>query len=351
MSELQQYKCPCCGGAIAFDSSSQKLKCPYCETEFTLEELENPDQKAEKPAEEPEWTENMHSFLCKSCGGEILTDENTVATSCPFCGNPVVVTGRVSGFLKPDLIIPFKLDKKAAKKELARYISSKKLLPKVFKDENHLDEIKGIYVPFWLFDAHTDAQIHYHGTRVRMWSDSDYDYTETQHYKIYREGNVSFEHVPVDGSKKMPDDLMESVEPFDFSETVDFKKAYLAGYFADKYDVTAEESISRADERIKKSTEDVFRSTLYGYNTVVTENSQVNFYGRKKQYALYPVWILNTSWNGQKYTFAMNGQTGKFVGNLPVDKGAAVGWFTGVAAIASIVTYGIINILHLLGIL
>ena len=289
--------------------------------------------------------------MCKSCGGEIVGDENTAATSCPFCGNPVVMMGQFSGALKPDLVIPFKLDKNAAKAGLMQHLSGKRLLPKIFKDQNHIDEIKGIYVPFWLFDTDADAQVRYRTTKVRVWSDSKYDYTDTSHFLVNRSGSVSFEHIPVDGSTKMPDDLMESIEPFNFSAAVDFQTAYLAGYLADKYDVDAEQSIERANERVKRSTEEVFASTVHGYQTVVTESSNIRLHGGKAKYALYPVWILNTTWQGKKYTFAMNGQTGKFVGDLPVDKSAAAKWALGLSAVLSAAAYGAVWLLHLIGML
>ena len=168
---------------------------------------------------------------------------------------------------------------------------------------------------------------------------------------IHRGGSIGFEHVPVDGSSKMPDDLMESVEPYDYSDALDFQTAYLAGYFADKYDVTAEESIGRANQRVRRSTEDAFASTVQGYATVNAESSSVQFHGGKAKYALYPVWLLNTTWNGEKYTFAMNGQTGKFVGNLPLDKSAATKWTVGLAAALSAAACGIAWLLHFAGIL
>lgn len=364
MSLLQEYKCPCCGGAIAFDSGTQKMKCPFCDTEFEMEALEtyeselNSDQADDmhwETAAGGEWqegeAEGLRSFVCKSCGGEIVGDENTAATSCPFCGNPVVMTGQFSGTLKPDYIIPFKLDKKAAKEALQKHYGGKRLLPKIFKDQNHIDEIKGVYVPFWLFDADAEANINYKATRVRTWSDSNYNYTETSFFAVSRGGVVGFERVPVDGSSKMPNDLMESIEPFQFSDAVDFKTAYLAGYLADKYDVDAEQSINRANERIKRSTEEAFASTVQGYTSVVPETSSVRLHGGKAKYALYPVWLLNTTWNGEKYTFAMNGQTGKLVGDLPVDKNAAQKWTIGLTALCSAATYGIAWLLHFAGIL
>lgn len=213
--ELLEYKCPACGGAINFDSSIQKMKCPYCETEFEMETLKaldeclNDDFTDEMVWETQggtEWNEDetahINSYICKSCAGEIVADENTAATSCPFCDNPVVMTGKLSGALRPDYVIPFKLDKKAAKEGLMKHLKGKILLPKIFKDENRIEEIKGIYVPFWLFNADADANIRYRATKVRYWSDSNYNYTETRHYLIMRSGSIGYERVPVDGSKK-----------------------------------------------------------------------------------------------------------------------------------------------------
>lgn len=363
MQTIQEYKCPCCGGAIAFDSNIQKMRCPYCDTEFEMEVLAAYDaQLRETEEDQMQWkipnAEPLHdgeaselcSYICKSCGGEIVGDRNTAATACPFCGNNVVLMGKLSGALKPDLVIPFQLDKKAAVAGLSKHLSGKRLLPRIFQDQNHIEEVKGIYVPFWLFDADVHAQVRYRATRVRCWSNPDYNFTETKHYSIHRRGSIAFQNVPVDGSVKMADDLMESIEPFDIKDAVDFQTAYLAGYFADKYDVTAEQSISRANARVKTSTERAFADTVVGYTSVHTENCNIQLHNGKAKYALYPVWILNTTWNGTTYTFAMNGQTGKFVGDLPVDKAAAARWMLGLSLAFSAGMYAIVWLLHLIGI-
>ena len=361
MATLQEYKCPCCDGAIAFDSTSQKMKCPFCGTEFEMETLASYDNELQNDAESnmqwetnagSEWqegeTDGLRTYQCNSCGGEIVGDDTLAASKCPYCGNPIVMMGQFSGSLKPDFVIPFKLDKKAAKAALLNHYKGKKFLPKVFKDQNHIEEIKGVYVPFWLFDADADANIRYRATRIRSWSDSRYEYTETSFYNVTRAGSLGFEKVPVDGSTKMDDALMESIEPFNFSEAVDFQTAYLAGYVADKYDVDAQTSIERANERIKKSTEDAFASTVDGYTTVDPSYSCIDLQNGTSKYALFPVWILNTEWNGQKYTFAMNGQTGKLVGDLPLDKGAYKRWLFGLTGVLSAVCLGISYLLWLL---
>ncbi|MBP5303321.1 MAG: hypothetical protein J6Z00_00285 [Clostridia bacterium] len=355
MSELLEYKCPSCGGAIEFDTASQQMKCPYCRTEFAVESVKQYDEALkQQQGENIQWNSQaaefisadesgMRSYRCQSCGGEVIGDETMAASSCPYCGNPIVVIEQFAGMLKPDVVIPFKLDKEAAKTALRNHYNGKRLLPKFFKSENHLDEIRGIYVPFGLFNADANANIDYRCTKVRTWSDSRYNYTETSYYSALRAGSLAFDNIPVDGSEKMPDDLMESIEPYNYKDAVDFQTAYLSGFLADKYDVGAEESIPRANNRIRTSAAEVFRSTVTGYTTVTPTTTNVQTTSTEVHYALLPVWILNTSWKDKKYMFAMNGQTGKFVGDLPCDKGLWWRWFGIYSGIASVIAYLIVH--------
>ena len=332
METLLEYKCPACGGALSFDSSVQKMKCPYCDTEFEVAALQELDEVLKQegtsdfnwqtqPAGQwsEEETKNLRSFVCKSCGGEIVGDENTAATSCPYCDNPIVMAGQFSAELRPDLVVPFQLNKEQAKAALSNHLNKKPLLPKLFRSQNRIESIQGIYVPFWLFDTDAEANIRYQATRVHTWSDSNYIYTRTSFYSLLRAGRIGFDNVPVDGSSKISNDLMESIEPYDLNKAVDFQTAYLAGYLADKYDVSADECKARANDRIRSSTESAFAATTAGYATVIPQSTNIRLNGSRVRYGLLPVWILTTRWKDQIYTFAMNGQTGKMVGNLPID--------------------------------
>jgi DNA-directed RNA polymerase subunit RPC12/RpoP len=361
MDVLQEFKCPCCDGSIEFDSRSQNMRCPYCSNEFDVDTLMSyqedlnaqgdDDMQWDMPAGQA-WTEDeatgLRTYACEVCGGEIIGDAAMAATQCPFCGSSVVMKAQFAGDLKPDLVIPFKVDKQQAKEALKKHYAGKRLLPKVFKDESRVREVKGMYVPFWLFDADAEGFVRYKATRVRTWSNSEYRYTETSHYSVLRSGGLGFAHVPVDGSSKMDDTLMESIEPFDLSEAVDFHTAYLSGYLADKYDVDAESSIQRANERIKRSTEEAFADTVMGYHSVIPVNTNISLSNGIAKYALCPVWILNTQWNGKNYTFAMNAQTGKLVGDLPVDKVAYWKWLLGVASVVAAVAYALSYLFWLL---
>ena len=356
MSAITEQKCPHCGGAVEFNVGAQKLKCPYCDAEFDIAAMQQAEEFAANTVEQINWnsqgsqwgageTDGMSVYACNSCGGEIVADQTTGATSCPYCGNQVVMKGQFSGALKPDLVIPFKLDKKAAKEALKKHFKGKKFVPKAFLAENKLDEIKGVYVPHWLFSCDAVVNATYQAEKYKHWSDSKNEYTETTAYNVYRSGSIGFDNVPVDGSTKMPDDLMESIEPFNLNEAVPFNTAYLAGYLADKYDVDVNQSMGRANERIQASALDAFEDTVEGYNAVTPMQAAMQVANGSYKYALYPVWILNVKWKGKTHTFAMNGQTGKFVGNIPTEekKAKLIGGLGG-AAVGALI-YIIINII------
>jgi DNA-directed RNA polymerase subunit RPC12/RpoP len=332
MSETIEHKCPCCGASLQFDIGTQSAKCPYCDSEFDIKDtMKNEGDLTEEFVDRDdlaadggtEWSEaelyGMSEYQCKSCGGDIYSDADTAATICPYCGNAVILKGRLSGVLKPDRVIPFQQTKEVALQGLKDHCGGKRFVPKKFLLNNRLEEIKGLYVPFWVYDADLDADVSYRCTTERTWRSGNTEYTETKYYSVRRGGEIAFDHVPVDGSSKMPDDLMESIEPFDYDKSVDFTTAYLSGYVADKYDHDQDEMRPRAKKRMAEGAADAFQTTVHGYDTVSVEASNISARASNVNYVLYPVWLMTTEWNDTKFVFAMNGQTGKMVGNLPAD--------------------------------
>ncbi|HZJ68395.1 MAG TPA: hypothetical protein VFD28_00110 [Candidatus Eisenbacteria bacterium] len=362
MAELLDFKCPSCGGAVIFDSQSQLMKCSYCGTEYDQTILQQYDHALKNMPREDDYSwnietqnewdqaedENLAVYVCNSCGGEIVGDPTTVATSCPYCDNPVVVGGQVAGDLKPDLLIPFQLTKEQAKDALRQHMTGKRFLPKSFKSEKHIEKIRGIYVPFWVFDTDVNADFRYRASKRRSWSDRNYIYTETRNYSLLRSGTIGFTQVPVDASSKMPDDLMQSIEPFDLSQSVVFNVGYLSGYLADRYDEDAESCIDRANQRIEESTVQAFSSTVGGYESVQAESASIKLSNGVARYVLYPVWVLYSKYENNDYIFAMNGQTGRFVGDLPLDKKAARLWLFILFLIFFVISYGGAWLIHFL---
>ena len=378
--QVTNYKCPACTGPLHFAGASGMLECEYCGSMYEVSDMEQLYAAKEKQAADAfsketdekksssegsvfddinehnaNWNDDsiehnwgledgMRSYSCPSCGAELICDETTAATSCPYCGNPTIIPGQFSGELKPNYIIPFKLDKNAAKEALKRHYKGKILLPKTFSNDNHIEEVKGIYVPFWLFSAQAKANISYTATRTHVYRSGDYEVTRTDHYAVSRSGSASFDKIPTDASRKMPDDYMDSIEPFDYNELKEFSSAYMPGYLADKYDVSIDESKERADIRCENSIAELLRNDITGYNTVVERGRKIGLKRGEVKYALLPVWILNTRWNNTNYMFVVNGQTGKIVGDLPVDKKKLnlirTGVFAGVTILSGLVGIG-----------
>jgi DNA-directed RNA polymerase subunit RPC12/RpoP len=350
--DLQNYTCPKCGGSIQFEPGIQKVICGYCRSEFDAEVFRPKDvilDQEPEPASSgwkyagTQWLqgeqEGMVVYSCRSCGADIVAEETQGTATCLFCRKPVVITAKFSGTLRPDMIIPFKFRKEDAVKALENHYLKKRLLPKAFKDKNHINEIKGIYVPFWLFDAKAEAQIAYNTEKIRTWSDVKFDYQETSRYRVTRAGDLLFSSVPVDGSSAMDDALMDSIEPYNMGESIDFQGVYLTGYFASKYDIDMETCFNRADKRITESTLSAFMQTVTGYNSVSLASQNIDLVNRNTRYGLLPIWLLTTVWKDQTFVFAMNGQTGKLAGDLPLDKAAKRRWFWGIfLGVGAIVT-------------
>ena len=263
-----------------------------------------------------------------------------MATECCYCGNPTMIPSRFKGMLKPDYVIPFKKTKEEAVEALKKFYEGRRLLPNEFTANNRVEDIQPMYVPFWLFDSEVTASAAFKAENDVVFDTADSVITETSVYDVERVGTMKFERIPVDGSEKMDDAYMESIEPFDYSEMVPFTTAYLTGYLADKYDVSAEDSVPRADKRVEYSAAGVLEETLTGYMRHQVESCAIRKDVGSVKYALVPVWILTTRYKDQPYTFMMNGQTGKFVGNLPTDWGKFWRFGFGLTAVLSALIYG-----------
>lgn len=340
-----EYKCPSCGAPLIFGQDTHQMTCEYCNNEFSLEVAKAFNESQEAPnVEEVEWEENKQAewtedeqsgvrrFICQSCGGELMTDEITVATFCPYCDNPAILPSRLSGGIRPDAVIPFKTGKEDAKAAFLKMCKGKPLLPKLFMQQHRIEKITGIYVPFWLYNCNSDFNGSYKATRVRHWSDSNYHYTKTDHFMLSRACKAQFTNIPMDASSKFDDTIMEAIEPFDYSQIVDFDTAYLSGFFADKYDVESASGEDRIKERVGNSLDDMLAPTFVGYSSVLPTSKNLHVSHGKASYVLLPVWMLNTKYKDKTYVFAMNGQTGKMAGTFPICPKQSAAWFAGICA-------------------
>ena len=324
-SQVTNYKCPACTGPLHFVGASGKLECDFCGGKYDVADIERlyagkeaaaveASEKAEAKAEAnrqkmadmeaqgwdtsgltSDWgaeADGMKAYSCPSCGAELICDASTAATSCPYCGNPTVVPGQFSGTLKPDFVIPFKLSREDAVAALKNHYKGKPLLPKAFTNGNHIEKLQGVYVPFWMFDGRAEGVVDYEGCIIHEYETGDTEVTETEHYDVRRGGSIAFEKVPVDASSKMPDDHMDSIEPYDYDDLKPFSTAYLPGFLADRYDVSVADSRDRADSRCAASLEMALRRTAEQYDTCTPLRQDIRLRRGKVHYALLPVWML-----------------------------------------------------------
>lgn len=196
---------------------------------------------------------------------------------------------------------------------------------------DRIKKMTGMYVPFWLYDIDGKAEVAAIGTRMRTYQQGDTVITETDFYDVYREIDLSYLKVPADASEKMDDELMDKLEPYDYSDLKDFRMPYLAGFLAEKYDFDEDALFSRIESKIVPYIDTYIGSTISGYSTVSYTNKQIIANKKKVYYTLFPVWMVYYDFENKEHTFAMNGQTGKVVGKPPISGGKVAAWFMGIA--------------------
>lgn len=335
-------RCKGCGANLIFDAQTQSWKCEQCGNTYlpdNIADISYEDSKKQESysIEQP----NLTVYRCQSCGAEMVTDENTTATFCVYCHTSGILKSRLEGKFRPDYIIPFKVSKEDALAAYNRLRKGKYMTYKEFGDINNIQKISGIYVPFWLYDANTSGYVSGYLSTSTSHRSGDYIVTKHKEYFEERAGEMKFINVPADGSRKFDDNTMDSIEPYDFSEMIPFNYSYLSGFLAEKYDVSNSQNENRAKDRMENTLLYNINSTINGY--LSNSKKEINIDITNVKYALLPVWMLNTIVDGKTYTFAMNGQTGRIVGDIPLSPKMQIKYFLTVTLIAlaalSILTY------------
>ena len=317
------YQCPCCGAGLGFDPEKGKFACEFCLSEFDESELAESGaaEAAEKQAADGEaYCEQMNLFTCPNCGAEVVADDDTVADYCYYCHNPVVHAGRLSGQIRPHKIVPFRITQAEAEEMFLKWCRSKWFLPKAFKSRAHAAQIRGVYYPFWVTDADAVGSAQFEATKTRSWHMGDYQYTETRVYEVERAGNIHFEDIVTCALSDADKQMLEGVLPYPSDELADFSMPYLSGFFAKKRDIERGTLSEEVRGRMNDYSAELLRGRIREpYATVTPRGIRVDIKQSHWEYALLPVWILTyTHKNGQIYTFAINGSTGKIYGELPV---------------------------------
>ncbi|MGN0590786.1 hypothetical protein [Ruminococcus sp.] len=344
--EAIQYKCPNCGGELKFDAGKQLFGCEYCRSLFSEEEMQKVCKENEEATQsrsqediqqEQEFAEHTNLYECGSCGAQIVADDNTAASFCYYCHNPVILKGRLSGEYKPGKVLPFKITREQALNIFSNWCKKRWFLPAGFKEKQNLEKITGLYVPFWVADCTVHADMQAIGKKIKTWTSGDYRYTRTREYAVHRVADIGFEGIPADGSSKVEDLLMETIEPFDYKELKPFSMSYLSGFYADKYDVDKAQVFPRIRNRAVQGSDTLLRGSMKGYDSVSVTSSAMNVLRTDWQYLLLPVWFATFKFEDKVYEFAINGQTGKQAGTPPLSKGKLAAFCAGLGAVVALI--------------
>ncbi|MBO5143503.1 MAG: zinc ribbon domain-containing protein [Clostridia bacterium] len=308
------HKCVACGASLPFNPKTQRWDCEYCGASYSLVELNEKEEELKKKRQSYE----LDSYHCPDCGAQIVADETTSATFCVYCGNTSIIKERIKGEFNPSKIIPFQTTKEQAIEAFKKMKKGKIYAPKEFNSEENIQKITGVYIPFWVYDCISNGNVEFDCKNFSSWTSGNYTYTKTDFYDVRRSGKMQFDNVPVDGSSKFDDDMMDSIEPFLYDGLKAFDISYLSGFLSERYDVTKENASTRMKKRVENTTIDELKQTVKGYANTSLKNANVELDIKEIEYMLLPVWMLNIKYKDKLYLFAMNGQTGKMVGNVPI---------------------------------
>ena len=339
MDNTLDHKCPKCDASLKFNPKSQSWICEYCKSEFNIDDLIKYENSTNKILNKISDKVNIKTYTCKNCGAEVMVDENTSATSCIYCKNTVILKNKLQDEFNPDYVIPFKNTKEDAITAFKNLRKGRILIPKEFISEKNISEMSGIYIPFWLYNYNASGEIEAICENEREWSDSEYEYKEVETYNETRKGNMKFKYIPVDGSVKFQNDIMNSIEPYNYDDLKNFNYSYLSGFLAQKYDVSLKEAEIDASKRATNTFISVLKSDIHFYDSVSVINHNIELKKTNSYYCLLPVWMLNIKYKDKIYTFAMNGQTGKLIGNIPIDVKKAIFLWVGITFSITIILF------------
>ncbi len=323
--------CPGCGGAVKFDIETGKLKCTACSNLYSPydESMSARPEEQNIPGDENGSTYVATSYTCPQCGGELCSTDYDLSGNCAFCGSQVVYESKLVRHKKPEFIIPFGVTKEECRNFYAESVRKNPFAPKELRDPDFIDGFRGIYVPYWVYDIVEDGSFSCEGTRTEHHSDYDYVYTD----QIKATNCSEFKHIMHDASSVFQDDLSEKVEPFEMipnpdvhrtsPELKEFSTGFFAGFYAEPANVDQSVYEDYARNIAEEKTSDYVKShgKLKKYSFKLS-NEDLGTRIEKCTLAMMPVWFLSYRKNNRVAYAAVNGQTGRVVSDMPIDRGA-----------------------------
>ena len=328
--EETDKKCPDCGGTMDFDPKTGGLLCPYCGhmQAIVKKNEQEPSSAAELSLDEAENTENCDwglatkTVICKSCGAESVYDVNELSAVCPYCGSNQVMEAGDAKTMAPGGVVPFQIDEKEAANRFSTWIKSKFFAPKLAKESAKAKNFKGIYLPYWTFDADTKTNyVGEYGKDREVKGKDGNTQTVTDWYRTKGDYNHFYDDELVCGSNQHDTAMLQGIEPYNTADNKAYKPEYVAGFGAEKYSLGIKAAWEKAKASISlKIRRSVDEKILKENNAdhVRNVNLQTSFDNLTYKYLLLPVWLSSYKYKDKVYQFMVNGQTGKVSGKAPV---------------------------------
>lgn len=328
--ELQAFKCRHCGGTISYSPTQRKLTCPYCGTHQTIDA-----EEVGRAAEEREftldamarprygWGEERREIVCQSCGAVVSVAPTALTDTCAFCGsNRVLARSEQGDVLRPSALVPFAVDAPAVRPRVAEWLGQGWMHPAELRHAGSLRELAGVYLPYWTFDAEARAEWKAEvGTpRTARYRSNGEWRTRTEIDWRWRSGRVVHpaNDYLVAGTDHVSESLLDRVRPFDLSDLAEYDAGFLAGWQAHRYDVGLSEAWKTAKAAIRnQSKRACYRDA--GSPHVRSFRMSADFAHERWRHILLPVYLSSYRFTDKVYQVMVNGQTGRVVGQKPVD--------------------------------
>src|SRR5581483_9431234 len=333
--KAKRFKCDGCGAEMKYNASVKKLKCDFCGAvkdvpagEGAVVERDLFEGFATAPRGLGAATA-VKTSRCQECGANVAFPDGATSTKCTFCGSArVLEQAENSNALRPESLLPFHIDKKQANASFSSWITKLWFRPSDLKAMAKVQEVAGVYVPFWTFDAHVDSQwtaeAGYHYYEEEEYTTQENGETVTRSRSVQRTrwesawGSRSddYDDVLVCASKGLPRELADGMKTFDTTQLVPYSPGFLAGWRAEEYAVDLQEGFGMGQQKMiaeqeRRCAKDVPGDT---HRALSVDNT---FSALTFKHVLLPVWIAAYRYNNKVYRFLVNGQTGEVVGKAP----------------------------------
>lgn len=339
---ILHYTCPDCGAEMVYDIKRRKLHCDHCSKEMELSQVSSlgtEDLSAAKTSDKMEGDILAgQEYHCPNCGGLMVAKDKETSTNCAYCGAPMILADRLSGKRRPAKLLPFQMDRQDAEKAFRKWCRNGRFSPRGFTSAENIQRLRGMYIPYWLFQFDTRVDISAQATRVRVFRQGDYQITETEFYDIQRAYKLQYKDIPLDASQQLEDSEMAKLEPFNFSELKAFNMPYLAGFDSSSYDFDETEMAPSAKSKVEKYARDYAQGAVSGYSMVHLNSHTINFEREDEAFIFVPIWFVDYNYHGKVYKFMMNGQNGRIAGTPPTSRGKIAVWWAGISAVLFIIS-------------